>query len=99
VLVPGLLEQILCGQECGERAHQGLEDSELLDRQLQWPPVAGRDPRCGVELDTGHAHDAGSRGGLPPGERVDAQHELGEMERFGEVVVGAEAQAADPVIW
>ena len=34
---------------------------------------------------------------LAPGQRADAQHELGEVERLGQVVVGAQAQAADPV--
>src|SRR5216683_2092438 len=60
--------------------------------------VAGRDPRNGVEFDPGLAQDAGSRGGLAAGEGADAQHELGEVERLGEVVVGAQAQAANPVL-
>ena len=37
------------------------------------------------------------RGRLAPGQGADAQHELGEVERLGEIVVGAQAQAGHAV--
>ena len=93
-----LFKEILGGQECGACVQEGFQDGELLDRQVQAMSVAGRGPRRGVELDPGCAEDAGSGGGLAAGEGADAQHELGEVEWLGEVVIGAEAQAADPVL-
>jgi hypothetical protein len=42
--------------------------------------------------------DAGPGGGLAAGQGVDAEHEFGEVEGFGQVVVGAEAEAADAVV-
>src|SRR6202034_1801644 len=41
---------------------------------------------------------AGPGGGLAAGQGADAEHELGEVEGFGQVVVGAEAEPADPVV-
>jgi hypothetical protein len=50
-----------------------------------------------IELDAGRAQRPGPRGGAAPGERADAQDQLGEVEGLGQVVVGAQDQAADPV--
>jgi hypothetical protein len=58
VPVPRFLQEILGGQECRTSVQQGLQDGELLDRQVQRSPVAGRGPRGGVELDPGFAQDA-----------------------------------------
>jgi hypothetical protein len=48
-----------------------------------------------VELDPGRPEDAGLGGWPAAGEGADAEHEFGEMEWLREVVVGAEAEAAD----
>src|ERR1022692_1942562 len=38
-----------------------------------------------------------TRGGLAAGQSAYSQDQLGEMERLGKVVIGAEAETADPV--
>ena len=97
VLVPDLFEQVLGAEEGRAGAQQGLQQGELLDRQVELPAVAGGGAAERVELDAGRAQRPGARGGPAAGQRADAQDQLGEVERLGEVVVGAQRQAADPV--
>ena len=58
--------------------------------------VPGGGPAERVELDAGGSEDAGLSGGPASGERADPQDQLGEVERLGEVVVGAEPEPARP---
>ena len=81
----------------GRGFQQGFEHGELLGREVELPPVAGDGAAQRVELDPGGAQDAGPGGGLAAGQGADAQHEFGEVEGLGQVVVGAEAEAGDPV--
>ena len=78
------------------RSRASRTANSLTDRSSV-PSVAGGGAAQRVELDPGRAQGAGPRGGLAAGQGADAQHQLGEVERLGEVVVGAQGQAADPV--
>jgi hypothetical protein len=60
-------------------------------------PVPGDGAAERVEFDAGRAEDAGMRGGPAPGQAADAEDELVEAERFGQVV-GAEAQPGHAVV-
>jgi hypothetical protein len=59
--------------------------------------VAGRGAAVGVEFDACGPENSRARGGLAAGQSAYSQDQLGEMERLGEVVVGAEAEAANPI--
>ncbi len=45
----------------------------------------------------GRARDAGPGGGLAASQGADAEHEFGEVEGLGQVVVGAQGQSGDAV--
>src|SRR5690606_38943119 len=51
-----------------------------------------------VELDVPGPQHRGRGGGGPAAERPHPGDELGEGERFGQVVVGAQGQTLDPVV-
>ena len=55
-------------------------------------------PAGGVEPDVAPDQDRRAGGLVASGERVDPRDELGEGERLGQIVVGAEAEAVDPVL-
>src|SRR5580704_15553289 len=97
LLVPDLLEEGFGAEEGGAGAQQRLEHAELLDRQVQRAPVPDGCAAQRVELETARLQDAGPGRGLPAGQGADAQDEFGEVKRLGQVVIGAQAQAADPV--
>src|SRR6266699_5156862 len=89
LLIPDLLEEGFRAQEGRAGAQQRLEHAELLDRQVELAPVPdGRAPQR-VELDSRRLQDASPRRGLPAGQGADAQDEFGEVERLGQVVIGA----------
>ena len=99
MLVPDLLEQGFGAEEGGAGAQQRLEHAELLDRQVQRAPVPDGCAPQRVELEAGRLQHPGPGRGLPAGQGADAQHQLGEVEGLGQVVIGAQAQAADPLPW
>ena len=95
------VEQPVAAQHAAVRLEQHLEQPELERAQghlaaAHGHPVAGR-----VELQV--AEDETVAGGVvgralrPAEDRPDAGHELGRRERLRQVVVGALAQAEDPV--
>ena len=51
-----------------------------------------------VELDVSPAEDRRARLAVAPGEGVDARHQLGEAERLGQIVVGAEREPLHDVV-
>src|SRR5712691_9418845 len=59
--------------------------------------VAGDGAAERVELYPGRAQDAGLGGGLAAGQGADAQYEFGEVEGFGQVVVGPQGESGDLV--
>ena len=87
----------LGAEEGGRGAEERLEDRELLDRKVQLPPIAGGRAPQRVKLDPGRAQDPAPGGRLAAREGADARDQLGEMERLGQVIVGTQAQAADPL--
>ncbi len=70
----------------------------MIERS-SWRPCLLTVPPERVKLDPGRPQGTGSPGWLPAGQRAHAQYKLGEMERLGQVIVGAEAQARHPVAW
>ena len=60
--------------------------------------VAGHGAALGVEFDACGAEDSRAGGGLAAGESAYPEDQLREVEGLGEVVVGTEAEAADPVL-
>ena len=89
VLVPGLLEEPLGAERGGAGFEQGFEHRALFRGELDRLSVAGDGASRGVKLDPGRLERAAAGRGFAAGERADAQHEFGEVEGFGEVVVGA----------
>jgi hypothetical protein len=66
-------------------------------RQIERSRVTGCGAGERVELDSRCGECAVLRGGSAAGERPDSEDELGEVEGFGEVVVGAEREPGNPV--
>ena len=95
VLVPYLGEEVLGAEDGVLGAHQGFEYRELFGGEVEPSSVAGGGVVQGVEFDPGRPEDSGLGCGPAAGESADAEHELGEMERLWEVVVGSEGEAAD----
>src|SRR6516165_5064243 len=98
VLVPGLFEEVFGAEHGVVGPHERFEDRELLGGQVEVPPTAAGGVPQGIEFDAGRAEDPGPGGGLAAGECPDSEHQLGEVEGLGQVVVSAEAEAADPVV-
>ena len=78
-------------------ASSTFQHAELLGAELQPPCAPGRDPAGGVQEQIAVDQDGGQRGPGPAGQRPDAGHQLGDVERLGQVVVGTQAQPLDPV--
>ncbi|MFI6061801.1 hypothetical protein [Streptomyces sp. NPDC051286] len=72
-------------------------DSEFLDGEVELVAVAAGGAAHRVEFDAHRAQGAGPGGGATAGQGADAQNEFGKVEGLGEVVVGAQGQAADAV--
>lgn len=96
--VPGPLQQLLRADGPTVRLQQQLEHRELLRREVQLPPVPrGRTP-YGVEPDAVPFQLRRDRAGAAAAQRPDAGHQLRELERLAQVVVGAEVEPGDPVL-
>lgn len=98
VLVPHLGEQLLGAQHLIAGAEKRLEDGELLAGEAERPAMTGGGVVQRVKLDPGGAEHARLGDGSPTGEAAHAEHELGEVKRFGQLVVGAESQAAGALV-
>ena len=90
--VPDALEQFLRGHDPALCGQQTLEDSELLRAEHEATTAAERHVAAGIEGQVAAFERRGQRGRRPTAERADASHELGEVERLGQVVVGAQAE-------
>ena len=97
VLVPAAGEQFACRDRCAGGGEQELEHRELLPAQLEPAAGARRDALHGVEPEVAPGEERCASGVAAAGERADAGDELGEGERLGQVVVGAEAEPVDTV--
>src|SRR6266540_2120364 len=93
--VPDPFEQLLSGDQSAGGGEQALQDGELLRAEVKAPAGTQGDPVVGVEGDVTAFQCRGQRRGGAPSESADAGHELGEVEGFGQVVVGAQAEAVD----
>jgi hypothetical protein len=97
VLVPDPGQEILGAEDTGGCFEEGLEHGEFLDRDVDVAAVAGDGAAERVEFYPGRAQDARPGVGLAAGQGADPQHEFGDVEGLGQVVVGAQGQAGDPV--
>src|SRR5437660_1127422 len=97
VLVPGLFQEVFGAEDGVISSHERFEHRELLGGEVELLPVAVGGMAQGIKFDAGGAEDTGPGRGLPAGERADPEHQFGEVEGLGEVVVRAEAEAADAV--
>ena len=78
------------------RLEQLLQDAELLAGQVELDTGPGGDPLGLVEHQVATVRTGGAPG-CPPAQGPDPGHQPGEVERLGQVVVGAQAQPLDPV--
>jgi len=97
VLIPRLLEEVLGRHYAAIGPEQFLEHDELLARQPHRLAVASHRAAMWVQPDAGALQDR--RGGGPgsPAQCLDPRHQLGELERLGEVVIGAEPKPRHPL--
>src|SRR5262249_47920183 len=97
-LVPDPLEELLGGNDPALGCEQQLEDTELLGRKVEWSALSTGASLRGVELEVVVAQNwrYGRLGAAIEG--VDAGDEHGEVERLGEVVVGAAVEPVDEVV-
>ena len=95
--VPDPFQQLLAGHHAAARLEQLLQHAELLAGQVERRAAAGDHPPGLVEHQVADGeHRRRGRGG-PPAQRLHPGDQLVERERLGQVVVGAELQALDPV--
>jgi hypothetical protein len=97
VLVPRLLQQPLGRHDRALGPQQLLQHQELLVAQAERAAVAGRLAAGRVEPDAVPLQHR--RGGpvRPAGQRANPGDQLGQGERLGQVVVGAQLQTGHPV--
>ena len=80
---------------CGQ---QQLEHRELLGARSSRRPARWAIAPAGVQGQVAAAHHRRQRRLRAPRQRPDARDQFGERERLRQVVVGAEAEARDPVL-
>src|SRR5581483_5869324 len=95
VLVPDLLEQLLCADRDWAGGEERFEHTEFLGREVELSSLAVSGACDGVEFDSGRAQGSPLGGGFATGKRADPEHEFREVERLGKVVVGTEPEARD----
>jgi hypothetical protein len=96
-LVPHPLQQLLGGDYPAAGGEQAFEDGELFRAQLQPSAGAERHPAVRVEDHLPVVEHRRHRGRGPPRQGADAGDQFGEIERLGQVVVGAEAESLHAV--
>src|SRR5258705_2067377 len=78
--------------------HQLFQDVELDGGHFNAPAIAENLARAGIER---HAVDlnsaAGGPGLQPPKNRPDARHQFSGVERFWQIVVGAQLESDDSI--
>src|SRR3954452_16905385 len=98
VLVPGALQQLLCADDAAFGRDENLEHGELLAGQGDVAVVAVDLAAERVEpqaRDLAHGRPVVR---TPAVERTQSEHELPELERLRQVVVGTELEAGDLVV-
>ena len=98
MLVPGLFEEVFGAEDGMVSSYERFEHCELLGGEVELPPVAVGGMAQGIEFDAGRAEDTGPGRGLAAGQSADPEDQFGEVEGLGQVVVRAEAEAADAVV-
>ena len=89
--------QAFLGDDAADPGHQRFEDRDLALAQGQDPAGEGRDLAGAVVDQVGAGQDRVGLAASAPDEGAHPRLELGRVERLGEVVVGAEIEARDPV--
>jgi len=97
-LVPHPLQQFLGRDHPPLRGEQQLEHAELLRSQVQRSASPARAPPRRVEPQVTVLQHRRERRLGPAQQCPQPRHELGECERLGQVVVGAEAESVHPVL-
>jgi hypothetical protein len=95
--VPYPFEQFLGRDWPSVRGEQAFQHGEFLGRERQAPPGADRDAAGRIQAQVTAYEADGQRGGGAPAQGPDARHQLGEIKRLGQVVIGAQVQAFDPL--
>src|ERR687897_81884 len=95
VIIPHPREEKLAGEYAAVVAGQELEQVVLAGSQLYLPFGPPHLARGGVDLQIRHAQDLISLG--PAEQGANAGQKLFDVERFREVVVGAQVEAVDLV--
>ncbi len=98
LVAPHPVHQLVAREDQARVAGEEPEQVELLGRQLQRPSVAGDLAGAGVDHEGSglDAPRARTPGGAPQ-HRPHPRHELTRGEGLGDVVVGAQIEAHDPV--
>ena len=96
VFVPDLSEEVFGAEGCGGGSHERFEDLVFVHGEFEACTGAGGDVVERVECDVRDLEESSVRGWFAACEAADAQDEFVEVEGFGEVVVGAEPESADP---
>ena len=96
--VPDPLQQFLGGDHPVPGREQALQQRELLRAEIKAPPGTERHPAARVERHVAALERGGQRRGGAAAKSADARGQLGEVERLGQVVVGAQPEAVHPVL-
>jgi hypothetical protein len=97
VFVPDVAEQVGRAEVGRRDAEECFQHAELLEREVEQAPIAADRAGHGVELNAGDTEAVALGAGFAAGEGPDTEDELRKVEGFDEVVVGAEAETADPI--
>jgi hypothetical protein len=99
-LVPAveLLRELVLVDDAPASQHEHLEDTDLARRQLERFSGEQGAPSRGVERQRAMGQQRAAARLAAPDQRPHARLQLGEIERLGEVVVGAEVETLDPVL-
>ena len=93
-----MLEELEAAERLAGPAHEGLEERELLRRQLDLLLASPDLSRRGIEPQVTHDDHGRPLDASPADERAEPGQELGEGERLRQVVVRAGVEARDPVV-
>ncbi len=86
------------GQHAIRRRQKVLQQRILLVRQLDALASAMHLVRQPVHLQIGEQNHVGMLDGGAPQQRLDADQQLGEIERLGQIVIGASLEMYDLVL-
>ena len=98
VLVPGPLQELFGADDTAFGGDEDLEHGELLPGERDVASVAEDLPAEGVQPEARDLADRGSGVRASAVERPQPHDELSKLERFGEVVVGAELEPGGLVV-